>query len=73
MLLPDRPCPVAAGYKFTPRSFPRLYIHTYKIHDQAEHCPIRLQAWADSQLAIGGGPIEAANELRYKVLRLLRR
>ena len=41
-------------YKFTPRSFPRLYIHTYKIHDQAEHCPIRLQAWADSQLAIGG-------------------
>jgi predicted exporter len=31
-------------------------------HDQAEHCLIRLRAWADSQV-IGGGPTTFASNL----------
>ena len=39
-------------------------------YDQAEHCPRRLRAWADSQ-AIGGGP-RGRTSLRCKVIAYMK-
>ena len=41
-------------------------------YDQAEHCPIRLHAWADNQaIAFGGGP-RGRERLRCKVIAYMK-
>ena len=41
------------------------------MYDQAEYCPIRLRAWADSQTtAILGAVLEAAHAYSVRLLRI---